>query len=41
MTNRSIAIQAVLSEKYNYAIELDGHGCCSAAQNRTIALAVR
>ena len=39
VTNRSLAIQAVLSEKFNYAIELEGHGCCSAAQNRTIALA--
>ena len=37
--NRSLAIQAVLSQKFNYAIELDGHGCCSVAQNRTIALA--
>jgi hypothetical protein len=39
VTNRSLAIQAVLSEKFNYAIELEGHGCCSVAQNRTIALA--
>jgi hypothetical protein len=37
--NRSIALQQELSSHWNYAIELDAHGCCSEAQNRTIALA--
>lgn len=37
--NRSIAIQDELSANYNYMIELGAHGCCTEAQNRTIALA--
>ena len=39
VTNRTIAIQEELSGAWNYAIELDGHGCCTDRQNRTIALA--
>ena len=39
VVNRSIAVQDELSSDWNYAIELGGHGCCTEAQNRTIALA--
>ena len=39
VTTRSEAIQVELSSRWNYALVLDGHQCCSKMQNATIEYA--
>lgn len=39
VTTRSAAIQKELAKRWNYALVLDGHSCCSSLQNETIAYA--
>ena len=39
VTTRSEAIQRELTTRWNYALVMDGHSCCSKMQNETIAYA--
>jgi len=39
VTTNALAIMSELANTWQYALVLDGHGCCSDLQNRTISMA--